>query len=157
MYALRSSGVTTAQEAGRSLALRPVKSRMASDAVPELDGTATLGESIAVPAENDRARKQQLTSLHSSQEVGGHGELAASEYADAATFVCVPFSMVLRDAIYRMNEVFATNAAVMDNQGHRLGWLTQERIAELFASDADGALQSRCGTLLANAGVFFAA
>lgn len=73
---------------------------------------------------------------------------------DSATegglFVSVPPSMLLRDVIYNMNELFATTAAIVNRQGRILGWLTQSLIAEHFATDADQALRSPCYSLLGN-------
>jgi CBS domain-containing protein len=63
-------------------------------------------------------------------------------------FVSVPPSMLLRDAIYTMNEVFATTAAVIDSRGRLVGWLTQSLLMEHFARDGDQALRSPCYALL---------
>lgn len=63
-------------------------------------------------------------------------------------FVRVPPSMLLRDVIYKMNELFATTAAIVNSQGRVVGWLTQSLLTEQFARDADQALRSPCSALL---------
>lgn len=65
-----------------------------------------------------------------------------------AEVVQVPASMLLRDVIYRMNELFATTAAIVNSQGRIVGWLTQSLLVEHFARDADQALRSPCEALL---------
>lgn len=78
----------------------------------------------------------------------GFTDSAISSPFEAASFVRVPASMLLRDVIYRMNESFATTAAVVNGQGRIIGWLTQTLLTEHFAQDADEALRSPCYTLL---------
>lgn len=68
---------------------------------------------------------------------------------EGGSFVSVPPSMLLRDVIYKMNELFATTAAIVNRQGRIVGWLTQSLLTEHFARDADQALRSPCAALLA--------
>ncbi|MAL99777.1 MAG: hypothetical protein CL583_15145 [Alteromonadaceae bacterium] len=67
---------------------------------------------------------------------------------DVDEVVKVEPDLLLRDALYRMNEVFATQAAVVAANGRIIGWLTQDLLVSLFQSDADLALRSPCGELL---------
>lgn len=78
----------------------------------------------------------------------GFTDSAISSPFEAVAFVRVPSSMPLRDVIYRMNERFATSAAVVNGQGRIIGWLTQALLVEHFAQDADEALRSPCYSLL---------
>lgn len=57
--------------------------------------------------------------------------------------------VLLRDAMYRMNEVFATEAAVVSANGALIGWLSQELLVALFEDDSDQALRTPCGDIIA--------
>lgn len=83
-----------------------------------------------------------------SKSESGYTDSAISSPFEARLFVSVPASLLLRDAMYRMNERFATAAAVVNDQGRVIGWLTQSLLTELFEVDADQALRSPCHTLL---------
>lgn len=141
-----------------SLALRHHENGAVLDRATARNGGAAIENGVIAPSQSDAGQRRHLPATRAGMALAdGAGYPAPAEYVGAASFVSVPSSMLLRDAIYAMNEVFATTAVVVDRQGHLVGWLSQSLLLELFAEDSDEALRSPCHSLLANEQSIFTA
>ncbi|MCC5812410.1 MAG: hypothetical protein JJU06_18770 [Ectothiorhodospiraceae bacterium] len=59
----------------------------------------------------------------------------------------VPERMLVRDAITRMNQIFATSALVVSIGGRIVGYLDGKHLAFLMLQDSDRLLKTPCGEL----------